>query len=189
MTARSKRRMMLHAVATIAVIAAAAGLWHHLPTPSDVYRPFDVRGDIGDQVSGRAFDLTVTGVRVGQQTQAPRSRPVPAVGEWVLVDADLRATSEVVVPRAELLVGPNTYIPSDRFQFVQLGAALAPLITQQGSWAFDVDPGLLTPDADLTLRVWSGDVRFDSRLVVDIPFSDAVREPGALRLSRTRESA
>lgn len=189
MTARPRRRSVRTAAATVAVLVAAAVLWHNLPAPSDVYRPFDVRGGIGQQVSGRLFDLTVTGVRAGQQVQAPRRPPVPALGEWMLIDADLRATSQFVLPRAELLVGANTYIPSDHFQFVQLGGELAPLITQQGSWAFDVAPALLDPSAHLTLRVWSGDSRFDSRSVVDISFGDAVRAPDPLILAPVREDA
>ncbi|WP_260764845.1 hypothetical protein [Mycobacterium sp. SMC-4] len=180
---------MWRTTATGAVIIAAAALWHNLPAPSDVYRPFDVGATLGEQVSGRVFDLTVTGVRVGRQAQSPRRPPIPALGEWVLVDAELRATSEFVLPRAELLVGPNTYAPSDRFQFVQLGAELAPLITQHGSWAFDVAPDQLTSSSLLTLRVWSGDSRFDSRSVVKIPLRDAVRETAPLTVQPARESA
>ncbi|MGE2731199.1 hypothetical protein ACQI4F_17090 [Mycolicibacterium vaccae] len=189
MTAPSRRRRALQAVATIVVIVAAATVWHNLPAPSDVYRPFDVRGSIGEQVSGRMFDLTVTGVRTGQQVKAPRRPAVTALGRWVVVDAELRATRQFVLPRAELLAGPNTYLPSDRFQFVQLGGELAPLITQQGSWAFDVAPELLDPAADLRLRVWSGDSRLDSRLVVEIPMTATVAESGPLSLAATQKAA
>ncbi|BBX16595.1 hypothetical protein CRI77_24010 [Mycolicibacterium duvalii] len=189
MTARSKRRTVLHALTTAAVIAAAAALWHNLPAPSEVYRPFDVRGGVGEQVSGRLFDVTVTGIRVGQQVQAPRRPVITALGRWILVDAELLATRQEVLPSVELLVGPAAYLPSDRFQFVQLGKALSPLITQHGSWAFDVDPELLNPSTHMALRVWSGDSRLDSRLVVDIPFADAVLEADPLILPPTRESA
>lgn len=187
MTAR--RRRALHAVATVLVVAAAAVIWHHLPAPSDVYRPFDVHGAPGEPVSGRLFDVTVTGVRTGQEVQAPRRPPAPAAGRWVLVDTDLVATDRYVLPRAELLVGPNTYAPSERFQFVQLGGELAPLITQRGSWAFDVAPDLLNRSTMLSLRVWSGDHRLDSRVVVEIPYADAVFDDAPLTLAATKESA
>lgn len=176
MKVTARQRTVMHAVATVAVVIAAALVWHNLPTPSKVYRPFDVHGELEQQVSGRLFDLTVTGVRTGRQAEVPGRRPVAALGEWVLVDADLVATSQYVLPRAELLIGANTYVPSDRFGLNQLGTELAPLITQRGSWAFDVDPTLLGPSTTLVLRVSSGDTRFDSRLVVSIPFSDAVAE-------------
>lgn len=187
MTVTSRRHRIAYAVATVAVIVAAALLWHHLPTPSKVYRPFDVHGQIGDQVSGRLFDVTVTGLRAGREVQAPRRPPASALGQWVLVDAELRATREFVLPRAELLVGANTYVPSERFAMVQLGTELAPLITQQGSWVFDVDPELLHASAELTLRVWSGDNRFDSRLVVSIPYADAAHQTAPLVLTPTQE--
>ncbi|MGE0217551.1 hypothetical protein [Mycolicibacterium sp.] len=171
----SKVRTALTAALTALVIAAAAVLWHHLPTPTEVYAPFEVVGSQGEPVAGRVIALTVTDVRVGPRARA-RPRPViAAAGQWVVVDADLEATSTFLMPEAELHVGENVYIPSDRFALAALGGPLAPGIPQRGSWVFDVAADLLTSNPGTTLQVWSGDDRFDSRLVVPVSLAGAER--------------
>ena len=42
----------------IVVVAAAALVWHHLPTPTDVYGPFDVHADAGTPAMGRGVKAT-----------------------------------------------------------------------------------------------------------------------------------
>ncbi|PRC60750.1 hypothetical protein C6A85_16305, partial [Mycobacterium sp. ITM-2017-0098] len=57
----------------------------------------------------------------------------------VMVAVTVRpVTGSPAVPHADLLVGPNTYAPSDRFFGRTLGAEVAPGIAQEGSWVFDV---------------------------------------------------
>ena len=68
-------------------------------------------------------------------------------------------------------MGPNTYTPSDAFFTDTLMAEISPGITQRGSWVFDVAPDLVAPgsSAPMTLHVWVGDGRLDSRLAIRIP--------------------
>ncbi|PRC51513.1 hypothetical protein C6A85_63695, partial [Mycobacterium sp. ITM-2017-0098] len=77
-------------------------------------------------------------------------------------------------PHADLLVGPNTYAPSDRFFGRTLGAEVAPGIAQEGSWVFDVATPLAAAGATdaITLRVWTGSDLLDSRLVIETPAGD-----------------
>lgn len=161
----------------VAVVAAAALVWHHLPTPTDLYGPFDVRGQADETVRGRALIGTVTSVRI-----APEVNSIPAAGTWVVVDTTVEATGATELPHAELTVGPNTYVPSDRFFGDTLGAEVAPGITQRGSWVFDVAAPLVAVDAreTLTLRLWAGSAMLDSRLVIDVP-------PGDPCIARTAE--
>jgi hypothetical protein len=167
-TVASRLRASLPAALSAVVIAAAALLWHNLPDLMDVEEPFDVHGTMGEQVSGRAIAVTVTGARAGPRVQALPRAAVDATGEWLVVDAELDAVSGFVLPVVDLQVGPNTYIPSERFRPTQLGGELAPDIPQRGSWVFDVAPELLDESAPMALRVWQGDSRLDSRLVVTI---------------------
>jgi hypothetical protein len=164
------------ALAITAAIASAAALWHTLPEPTDVYGPFDVHAAMGQQATGRAITATVTGVRIGPQahTVSPPARTVPSAGVWVVVDAEVAATRSFELPHTELVVGPNTYIPSDRFRLAPLGAELEPGIAQRGSWLFDVPADLVEPGAahPISLRVWVDDGRLDSRLVITIPLDD-----------------
>lgn len=163
------------AVLTATAVAASAVLWHNLPEPTDVSGPFDVHGAMGMQVSGRAIAVTVTGVRLASRVEAPRRPPVEATGEWVVVDAELQAPASFVLPVVDLQVGPNTYIPSERFRPTQLGGEVAPGITSRGSWVFDVAPSALDGVKQLKLRVWHGDGRLDTRVVVAIPLPDEQR--------------
>lgn len=168
-TPKATLRAVLPALSVVVVVAAAAALWHHLPTPTDVYGPFEVRGEVGEAVQGRAVRATVTSVRI-----APRVDSVQAAGRWVVVDTTLEALHSTELPRADLIVGPNTYARSERFFLDTLGAEIAPEITARGSWVFDVASPLVEPGASepLLLRVWVGTDILDSRLVIDIPADD-----------------
>jgi hypothetical protein len=175
MTARLRRLVPLGTV--IAVIAAAAVLWHNLPTPSAVYAPFDEHGSIGTPVSGRDISATITRVRIADRvTDTPSRDPqsVLATGRWVVVDTTLTATAYPELLHAELLVGPNTYTPADRFTLTSWVSELAPGIAMTGPWVFEVAPAVLDAQStrELVLHVWVGDGRLDSRLVIGLPLDD-----------------
>lgn len=168
-TPRANVTSVVSTVCVILVVAAAALVWHNLPTPTDLYGPFEVRGRAGEVVQGRAISATVTSVRI-----APRVNAVSAAGNWVVIDTTLEATHATELPRADLVAGPNTYAVSDRFSLDTLGEEISPGITQHGSWVFDVAPALVEAgsSAPLLLRIWAGSDILDSRLVIDIPADD-----------------
>ncbi len=171
MKRRPNTRTALRTLAVVVVVAAAAVVWQNLPTPTDIYGPFDVYADGGTPAAGRGVTATVTAVRI-----APQVNSVKAAGQWVVVDTTLEATRSTELPRSELIVGPNTYTPSDRFFGKTLGAEIAPGITQRGAWVFDVASDLVAPGASepLTLHVWLGlDQQLDSRLVIRMPVDDS----------------
>lgn len=174
---QANARAALSALSIVVVVATAAVVWHSLPTPTDLYGPFDVHAAAGAPAEGRAVTAIVTAVRI-----APRVNSVQAAGEWVVVDTTLEAASTTELPHSELIVGPNTYTPSDRFILDTLKAEISPGITQRGAWVFDVASALVAPGASgsLILRVWVGDALLDSRLVIRIPLDDP-------RVSRTGE--
>ncbi|WP_111510884.1 hypothetical protein [Mycobacterium kyogaense] len=178
-------RSTLSAVCVLVLVAAAALVWHNLPTPTDLYGPFDVHGKAGEPVRGRGVTATVTSVRV-----APLVNSVPAAGRWVVVETTVEAQGSTDVPHADLLVGPNTYIPTDRFLTATLGRSLAPGIEQRGSWVFDVASALIDDDDldSLVLRIWVGSDLLDSRLVIAIP-PEAIGRSAELRLAPSEASA
>lgn len=170
-TWKTKLRALWSPLAVIVVIAASVVIWHNLPTPTDLYGPFEVRGRAGEPVEGRAVKATVTAVHI-----APQVNSAEAAGTWVVVDAALEATGATALLRADLVVGPNTYDPSDRFFFETLDNEISPGLIERGSWVFDVASELVAPDADepLLVRVWVNSDILDSRLVIAIPLSDPV---------------
>lgn len=181
----TRMRSALSAAFVVVLVTAAALVWHNLPTPTDLYGPFEVHGSAGEPVRGRGVTATVTAVRV-----APEVNSLRATGRWVVVEATLQAQGSTDVPHADLLVGPNTYIPSDRFVTKTLGRALAPGIEQRGSWVFDVAPALIDGPAldPLALRVWVGSDLLDSRLVISVP-PEAVGRSAELELTPPEASA
>lgn len=169
MTPTTRRAGRVLAVA--AAVAASAFIWHDLPSNSAIYAPFEVQGTAAERVSGHAITATVTGVRIAAVLNTPK--PVAAIGRWVVVDIEIEPGDTVEYPHAELAVGSDTYAPTDRLPpGAELGQALQPGIRTRGSWVFDVDPSLLDARAPLTVRLWVGDGRLDSRLAIAI-------DPGA----------
>lgn len=166
-------RTLLSAFVAVVTIASATVVWHHLPTPPDTAGPFDVYGDAGKRTAGRDVAATVTGVRVAKEVNSTR----PA-GIWVVVDTTLEAPLSTTLPRSDLVVGPNTYTPTDVFFLDTLQSEVSPGISLRGSWAFDVAASLVEPGATepLSLRVWTGyEDRWDSRLVIRIPTNNVAR--------------
>ncbi|HKV19096.1 MAG TPA: hypothetical protein VJR50_08675 [Mycobacterium sp.] len=172
-------RRALSAIGVVAAVAAAAVVWQNLPTQTDVLGPFDVHGEAGTPTTGRALEANVTGVRI-----TPVVNGIKPAGVWVVVDTELAGTTVSEYTHSKLVVGPNTYTPSDRFTLDSFIGTVNPGITERGSWVFDVAPDLVTPGAaePLTLLVWAGDGRLDSRLVIRIPTEGS-------RLSRVDEVA
>lgn len=162
----SNQRRALAVVAAVVTVAAAAVVWQNLPTPTDVLGPFDVHGEAGKPATGRALSATVTGVRVASEVNGAE----PA-GIWVVVDTAIEGTRSTELLHSALVVGPNTYSPSDVFFTDTLMGEISPGITRRGAWVFDVAPELVPPGATdpVTLLVWVGDGRMDSRLAIRIP--------------------
>lgn len=184
---RPNVKTALPALAVVVIIAASAVVWHSLPTPTDVMGPFDVRGEAGAPVIGRGVSANVTGVRITNEVDS-----IKPAGVWVVANAALEGTRSTELPHCDLLVGPNTYTPSDVFFTKAFTGEISPGITQRGSWIFDIAPGLVAPGSEepMTLRVWVGDGRLDSRLVIDIPLDGSrFSREGAVTLEKPEESA
>jgi hypothetical protein len=164
--AMPKPRRVLTAVAVVITVAAAAVVWQNLPTPTDVFGPFDVHADAGTSATGRGVQAAVTSVRL-----TPEVDSVKPAGIWVVVNTALEGTRSTELPHSELVVGPNTYSPTDVFMVDTLMGEISPGIAVRGSWVFDVAPALVAPGSSdpMTFVVWVGDGRLDSRLAIRIP--------------------
>lgn len=166
------RRTVFSAAATVVAIALATLVWLHLPANTTIYAPFDVQANMASRAVGQNLSATVTHASITPTITAKQSRKShPAAGVWVVALTTLDAAREPVLPHADLLVGPNTYLPTT----VLLPGVdvVQPGITQQRFWAFDVPPDLLKSVPSVVMRVWGGDGRLDTRLVIDIPLDSA----------------
>ena len=72
-----------------------------------------------------------------------------------------------------------------------LGAELQPGIAQRGSWAFEGPTELIAVDTThpISLQIWLGDQRLDSRLVIRLPLDDRVRREHVVALEPVRKAA
>lgn len=189
MMGAARLRRGVPVLAAAIVIAAAATVWHFLPTNTQIYAPFDVHGASGATVTGRSLIARVDDARVTpnvtSRSAVGAGGQVAAAGVWVVVDAAVTAVRDSVMPHADLVVGGNTYTPTDRFITQTLGSGLDPGIPQLGSWLFDVDPHVVDDAAatPFVLRLWASDGRLDSRLVIGINRNDVSREQ-VVRLAR-----
>jgi hypothetical protein len=166
------RRTVFAAAATVVAIALATLVWLQLPANTTIYAPFDVHATIPTRAVGPNLSATVNRAAITPTVTAQQSRrSYSAAGVWVVALTTLDAAREPVLPHADLLVGPNTYVPTT---VVLPGADLVqPGIAQQRTWAFDVPPDLLKTVPSVVMRLWGGDGRLDSRLVIDIPLDNA----------------
>jgi len=177
-------RATFRVLAAVVVIAAAAVVWQSLPVRTKVFAPFDVRGTSGETVTGRSIAATVHGARLAPDVMSGTGGRVgdaiAAAGTWVVVDATVETTRDSVKPEAELIVDGNTYLPSERFFLENLTASDAvvdPGIPERGVLVFDVATQFLDSEAapPFVLRVWVGDGRLDSRLVITVDEQDVSR--------------
>ena len=173
---------------TLVAIAAAALVWHALPANTTIYAPFDVRAPIGTPAVGRGVTAKVTAAQLAPViVDGTSGRRIPAVGTWLVPTVTLESGPTFEYYHADLLVGPNTYAPSDR---LLTGALLQPGIAEERQWAFDVPRELLDTVDSAVLRVWVGDGRLDSRLILDIPLnSPRVERADSVRVSKPAWSA
>ncbi len=168
------RRSVAAAAATVVAIAVATLVWLHLPANTTIYAPFDVHAGIASRAVGQNLSATVTHASMTPTVTAQQSRkPYAAAGVWVVAVTMLDASRDPVLPHADLLVGPNTYAPTT--QLLSGADLVQPGITQQRTWAFDVPPDLLKTVPSVVMRLWGGDGRLDSRLVIDIPLAGVDR--------------
>lgn len=166
------------ALVTAVVMAAAVVVWHDLPVNTEIYAPFDVTAGTGAQVTGRNITATVTGVEIASEIRPENARQarLDASGVWVVVPADVTAIREPGLMRTQLLVGPDTYAQTDRLlPSARLGGLMQPDIVYRGAWVFDVAPAALDAVDTVTVQVWLGDGRLDSRLSVSIAVNDVDR--------------
>jgi hypothetical protein len=164
-------RQVIAGLSTALTIAVSVFLWHHLPANTDVYAPFDVPGELGEQTAGRGLSGTVESATVTPRLTRPGGKEIAATGTWVIVDGVFQAGVDYGLANAELLVGGNQYRPTDRL--ITIPPQLQPGISDRRGWVFDVAPEILDSVRSVVFRIWVGDGRLDSRLVVDIPLDDS----------------
>jgi hypothetical protein len=161
-----------------ALIVAAWGVVQLTPDDEPLQAPFVETVEVGQAGVGRAFDATVTDVRLADRVVAGGWA---AEGTWLVVDVDAQARLEetgVALRRAALTIDGVTFRASERPASF-LGSGLAVGVPTRGSLAFELPDDLLdlpgVGAATLQLGL-SDDIRLDSVVELTIDLATLDRE-------------
>lgn len=178
-------------IATITIVAAALAatvvVYGITPHDDDIVAPFVVRGQVGDELTGRTVSATVTGVRLASSfdlSEIGEEWTGPTTGTWVVVDADASAVEDPgSLVRVTLTIGDDTFTASERLRSETLQSArLRPGILTRGSLLFEVsDKALASAEAshaEIGINASFQSV-LDSKLVIEVDLRQLVAERGA----------
>lgn len=163
---------------TLAALTVAAavlyGLQQTKPGYADITAPLAVKGKAGERLSGREFDVQVTGTRLANRLQVTaygQSRILTTSGVWLIVDVKAEARDETVAITAASWRGPTglEFLASERlstFPTLIRGQRLEPGIEKTGQIIFEMPPEQLAGGVLLMSR--SLFTPLDSEIVVDV---------------------
>jgi hypothetical protein len=146
--ARVTRRGALSTLTVVVALAATVLVYGVTPHGDDINAPFNVRGDIGDVLTGRTLTGAVTSVRLASSIDASAADSDwtgETTGTWVVVDAEIAARFEPSsLYRPTLTIGDTTYYASERLPLVTLDdGTVRPGIASVGVILFEVSDDAL----------------------------------------------
>ncbi|MGD8166582.1 hypothetical protein ACEXOS_005110 [Herbiconiux sp. P16] len=177
-------RHALNAAALVAVLVVAGIVSHTAPTEAFWQAPIPVTGVLGEPVTGRNIQATVTGVRAADSVTASTGWTGETTGVWVVVDASVEAVvtdSGALLGTAQLQIGDRVYSASERPDYGTIAQkSLYTGIPSTGPLMFEVPRDILSEasakDAQIQLAVDS-DPRVDSLVVVPVDLTALEIEP------------
>jgi hypothetical protein len=173
---RVTRRGAVSALTVIVALVATVVVYGITPHGDDINAPFNVRGNIGDVLSGRTLTGSVTSVRLASSIDATAANSDwtgETTGTWVVVEADIAARFEPSsLYRPTLTIGDTTYYASERLPMVTLDdSSVRPGISSSGVILFEVsNDELQSPEAakaEVGINA-SFESILDSRLVTEV---------------------
>ncbi|MFS0734383.1 hypothetical protein ABC304_01025 [Microbacterium sp. 1P10UB] len=166
----------------LALLVAAWAVIQITPSDDAAVTPFDVSGAIGDSVSGRAFEASVTDVRLGDRAEADGWS---AESTWVVVDVTAQALLDEqgsLLGHADLIVDGVRYRASERPTSV-FRTGLSVGLPRSGSIAFEVPAGVTERSGVIELGL-TEETRLDSVVRVPVDLAELDRSPD-VELRRT----
>jgi hypothetical protein len=189
------RRSVLSVLTVVVALAATVVVYGITPHGDDINAPFNVRGSMGEVLTGRTLSGSVTSVRLASSLDASSADDGwtgKTTGTWVVVEAGLAATLEPSsLYRPALTIGETTYYASERLSLVTLDNGLVrPGISSTGVLLFEVADSVLRSSAAAHAEVGinaSYEAILDSRLVVEVDLRDLPVEQDVV-VSRPRDT-
>jgi hypothetical protein len=170
------RRSALSVLTVVVALAATVLVYGVTPHGDDINAPFNVRGSMGEVLTGRTLSGSVTAVRLASSIDASSADSDwtgETTGTWVVVEAALAATLEPSsLNRPTLTIGETTYYATERLSLVTLDNGLVrPGVASTGVILFEVADSVLASAAAARAEVGinaSYEAILDSRLVVEV---------------------
>ncbi|KJC65634.1 hypothetical protein TZ00_02175 [Agreia bicolorata] len=184
----------MSALTVVAALVATVVVYGITPHGDDINAPFNVRGNIGDVLTGRTLTGSVTSVRLASSidaTAADSDWTGETTGTWVVVEADIAARFEPSsLYRPTLTIGDTTYYATERLSLVTLDdGSVRPGISSAGVILFEVANDQLQ-SADAAKAEIGINSSFqsilDSRLVTEVDLT-SLRVEANLAVSRPEE--
>jgi hypothetical protein len=177
-------RHVLNAAALVAVLVVARIVSHTAPSEAFWQAPIPVSGVVGEEVTGRNIQATVTQVRAADSVTASTGWTGETTGVWVVVDASVAAVVTdygALLGTAQLQIGDRVYSASERPDYGTIARkSLYTGIPSTGPLMFEVPRDILSEaaakDAQIQLAVDS-DPRVDSLVVVPVDLTALEVEP------------
>ncbi|GAB2457338.1 hypothetical protein HD599_003372 [Conyzicola lurida] len=168
-------RHVVNGVALVGILVVAGIVTHTTPDEEQQQGPIVVRGEIGDELTGRNIRATVTDVRIAESVTASNGWAGTTPGVWVVVDASVEAVVDdtgASLGTAVIQVGDTTYSASVRPARGSIAEAVLDIgIATTGPLMFELPADLVESAeagaAEIHLAL-NDDPRADSMLVVPV---------------------
>jgi hypothetical protein len=165
----------VNGVALVGILVVAGIVAHTTPDEEQQQGPIVVRGEIGDELTGRNIRATVTDVRIAESVTASNGWAGTTPGVWVVVDASVEAVVDdtgASLGTAVIQVGDTTYSASVRPDRGSIAEAVLDVgIPTAGPLMFELPTELVgspeARDAEIHLAL-DDDIRADSMLVIPV---------------------
>jgi hypothetical protein len=157
---------------------------HSAPTDAQWQAAIPVTGEVGQTLTGRNIEATVSSIRIADSVTASNGWAGETAGVWVVADASVAAVLTdygVSLGTAQLQIGDTLYAASERPDRGTIeGTTLSVGLPQTGPLMFEIPRAALQGDdargAELQLAA-NGDPRTDSMIVVPVDLTAIAHEP------------
>lgn len=176
-------RHILNGALLVVFLSAAGVVLHTAPTDAQWQAPIPVAGEVGQTLTGRNIEATVSDIRIADSVTASNGWSGETTGAWVVVDASVEAVVTdfgVSLGTAQLQIGDTLYAASERPDDGSIeGTVLSVGLPQTGPLLFEVPRAALEGEdaqsAELQLAA-NNDPRTDSMIVVPVDLAAIAHE-------------
>ena len=170
-------RHVVNGVALVGILVVAGVVAHTTPDEEQQQGPIVVRGEIGDELTGRNIRATVTDVRIAESVASSRGWVGTTPGVWVVVDASVEAVVDdsASLRTAVIEIDGTSYGASTRpglGTIFETGLGIG--IPTSGPLMFELPADVVASEAAQSATVnlaLNSDPRADSMLVVAVDLS------------------